>query len=52
MYFPTVDQLLLDATVGLLSEATVDAAIDTERYGDDVVERTDSLASRVHLDSR
>jgi AcrR family transcriptional regulator len=27
-YFPTVDQLLLDATLGLLAQADVDAAID------------------------
>src|SRR4051812_34481913 len=44
MYFPTVDQLLLDATVALLSEATIDAALDAERFGDDVTARTDALA--------
>ena len=44
MYFPTVDQLLLDATVGLLSEATVDASLDHDRFGDDVIARTDALA--------
>src|SRR5262245_57005938 len=44
MYFPTLDQLLLDATVGLLSEATVDAALDSDAYGGDVVARTDALA--------
>ena len=44
MYFPTVDQLLLDATVSLLTEATVDASLDPERYGDDVIARTDALA--------
>ena len=27
-YFPTVDQLLLDATLGLLSQSAVDSAID------------------------
>ena len=31
LYFPTLDQLVLDASVGLLSESTVDAALDTER---------------------
>jgi len=45
MYFPTVDQLLLDATVGLLSEATVDASLDHDRFGDDVIARTDALAT-------
>ena len=39
LYFPTVDQLLLDATVGLLSEATVDEALHSDRYGDDVTAR-------------
>ena len=45
LYFPTLDQLVLDALVALLSEATVDAALDTERYGDDAVARTDALVS-------
>ena len=44
MYFPTVDQLLLDATVALLSEATIDAALDPDRFGDDVTARIDALA--------
>ena len=47
MYFPTVDQLLLDATVALLSEATIDAALDQDRYGDDVIARTDALAQKL-----
>lgn len=44
MYFPTVDQLLLDATVALLSEATVDRVLDPDQHGDDVIARTDALA--------
>jgi AcrR family transcriptional regulator len=43
MYFPTVDQLVLDATAGLLSEATIDEALDADRDGDDVFARTDAL---------
>ena len=43
LYFPTVDQLLLDATAGLLSEATVDAAVHSDRHGDDVRARVDEL---------
>jgi AcrR family transcriptional regulator len=43
LYFPTVDQLLLDATVGLLSEATVDEAAHSDRHGDDVRARVDEL---------
>ena len=45
LYFPTLDQLVLDASVALLSEATVDAALDTERFGDDPVARVDALVS-------
>jgi AcrR family transcriptional regulator len=43
MYFPTVDQLVLDATAGMLSDATVDAVLDADTDGDDVVARTDAL---------
>ena len=45
LYFPTLDQLVLDASVALLSEATVDAALDTDRFGDDPVARVDALVS-------
>ena len=34
LYFPTFDQLLLDATVGALSQASVDRAIDAGGTGD------------------
>lgn len=34
MHFPTVDQLVLDATAGALSAALVDAALDENRGGD------------------
>jgi AcrR family transcriptional regulator len=44
LYFPTVDQLLLDATVGLLSEATVNQALQSEPHGDDGRGRVDELA--------
>jgi AcrR family transcriptional regulator len=44
MHFPTLDQLLLDATVGMLSESAVDALLDPERYGGDVLARVDGLA--------
>jgi AcrR family transcriptional regulator len=33
-YFPTLDQLLIDATLGMLSQASVDAAIDAADVGD------------------
>src|SRR5580765_4163346 len=47
MYFPTVDQLLLDAATGLLTQATVDAAIDTDGHGDDPIARADALAHAI-----
>ncbi len=34
MYFPTFDQLLVDATVGALSAAPVDRALDSAETGD------------------
>src|SRR3954464_10624499 len=46
LYFPTVEQLLLDATTGLLSEAMVDEALDAPG-SDDVLERTDALAQAI-----
>src|SRR6478752_5765931 len=36
-YFPTLEQLLLDATLGLLSQSAVDEAIDAADAGDDPV---------------
>jgi AcrR family transcriptional regulator len=35
LYFPTFDQLLIDATVGALSQAPVDRAIDGPNTCDD-----------------
>ena len=48
MHFPSLDQLLLDATAGALSHAIIDAAID--RSGDgtgDAVARIDALVTAV-----
>jgi AcrR family transcriptional regulator len=43
-YFPTVEQLLLDATVGLLSQAAVDDAIDrADPGGDDALRRVSAM---------
>jgi AcrR family transcriptional regulator len=42
-YFPTLEQLLLDATLGLLSQAAVDDAIDAADAGDDPVERVAAM---------
>ncbi|HVT19774.1 MAG TPA: helix-turn-helix domain-containing protein [Mycobacteriales bacterium] len=43
-YFPTVDQLLLDATLGLLAQADVDAAIEAaDANGGTPAERVDAM---------
>jgi AcrR family transcriptional regulator len=43
-YFPTVDQLLLDATLGLLAQSDVDAAIEAAgANGDAPDERVDAM---------
>src|SRR5881398_2987392 len=39
LYFPNVEQLLLDATLGLLSQTSVDEAIDAADTGRDAGER-------------
>src|SRR5580765_4644226 len=44
LYFPTVDQLLLDAAAGLLAETAIEEALDPDRHGDDVLARADGLA--------
>lgn len=46
MYFPTFDQLLLDATAGALSTTTVDRAVAAES-SDDAVRRVEHLARAV-----
>jgi AcrR family transcriptional regulator len=45
MYFPTLDQLLLDATVGALSATEMDAAMTAAATGDDPVAGVDALVS-------
>jgi AcrR family transcriptional regulator len=42
-YFPTVEQLLLDATLGLLSQAAVDDAIDQADPGGDAAGRAGAM---------
>jgi AcrR family transcriptional regulator len=51
LYFPTFDQLLIDATVGALSQTSVDRAIDAGRAddeGDDVPERVERMVRALH----
>jgi AcrR family transcriptional regulator len=43
LYFPTLDQLLLDATLGLLSQSAVDEAIDAADQGDDAADRVAAM---------
>jgi AcrR family transcriptional regulator len=42
-YFPTLEQLLLDATLGMLSQSAVDDAIDAADTGDDATERVAAM---------
>lgn len=43
MYFPTLDHLLIDATLGEIASAGYGNRLDFERYGDDVHARLDAL---------
>src|SRR3954469_22694880 len=42
-YFPTLEQLLIDATLGVLSQTTVDEAIDAADQGGDATDRVDAM---------
>jgi AcrR family transcriptional regulator len=44
MYFPTLDQLVADATSGMLSERTIDPLLDSPEFSSDPVERVDQFA--------
>jgi AcrR family transcriptional regulator len=48
LYFPSFDQLLLDATIGALSQASVDRAIEQTSAGGDGDERVERLVRAVH----
>ena len=43
LYFPNLDQLLLDATLGLLSQSAVDEAIDAADNDGDATERVTAM---------
>jgi AcrR family transcriptional regulator len=47
LYFPTFEQLLLDATIGALSQASVDAAISAPE-GSDVAARVERMVRALH----
>src|SRR4051794_31620565 len=42
-YFPTLEQLLIDATLGMLSQSAVDEAIDAADSGSDPTERVAAM---------
>jgi AcrR family transcriptional regulator len=48
MYFPTLEQLLIDATLGALSQDPVDHAIAAPQSEDDVEERVERMVRAVH----
>ena len=48
LYFPTLEQLLLDATLGMLSQAAVDEAIEAADTGRDATERVAAMIRTVH----
>lgn len=43
LYFPTVDQLIIDATLGAMAGSGYANELDFDRYGDDVRARVDAL---------
>src|SRR5918911_3684563 len=45
MYFPTLDQLLLDAAVGALSASEMDAAMAAAPTGEDPAARVEALVA-------
>jgi len=48
LYFPSFDQLLIDATVGALSQATVDRAIEQGTAREDPEARVERLVRALH----
>ena len=44
MYFRSLDHLLVDATMGALTEGAIGSLYDSSELGDDVVARVDALA--------
>jgi AcrR family transcriptional regulator len=48
LHFPSFDQLLLDATIGALSQSPVDRAIEQASPGNDVEARVEQLVRAVH----
>jgi AcrR family transcriptional regulator len=51
LYFPTIEQLLADATVGLLSQGAIDAAIEAADTGDDPTERVAAMIRAIYAEA-
>jgi AcrR family transcriptional regulator len=51
LHFPTIEQLLADATAGLLSQGAIDAAIDAADSGDDPGERVDAMIRAIYAEA-
>ncbi|MEI9902894.1 MAG: hypothetical protein WDN06_02110 [Asticcacaulis sp.] len=52
LYFPTLDQLLVDARIGLLSEYTIDAALDAVGEDGDAEARMAALVNEIIVNAR
>jgi len=50
MYFPTIDQLLIDAALGSLTRNTVEAALDSVKDSEDVQQRVEVMTRAVQKD--
>ena len=50
MYFPTLDQLMIDAALGAVTRNTVETALDSINDNDDVEERVDVITRAVQSD--
>jgi AcrR family transcriptional regulator len=51
LHFPTIEQLLADATVGLLSQGAIDAAIEAADTGDDPTERVAAMIRAIYAEA-
>ena len=52
LYFPTLDQLLVDARIGLLSEYAIDAALDAVGEHEDAEARMAALVDEIIVNAR
>jgi AcrR family transcriptional regulator len=50
MYFPTLDQLLIDAALGSVTRSTIDPALDSINDNDDAADRVEAITRAVQKD--